>query len=166
GDENRDRRQGIALHQPLEVLILGKAGLLPDLGNRADQQDRVERVQHEEIDEDQEIRRGHERGERAHAANSASAWAGNPSTMRATALASGCGPVSASSNALRPADPKRIRASAARRRTHQSGSPNAALTAGIVPASAIMPMERTACARTAHASSVTSRLSAATDSLC
>src|SRR5262249_42540791 len=160
-DENGDGRQRVALHQALEILVLREPRLLPDLGNREDEQDRVEGVQHQEIDQDREIGRGDDRGEHAHVANSASACSGSPSTILAMAPANGLAPVSASSRALRPWPPKRIRASAARSRTHHTLSCSAAVTSGSVPASAIMPSERTAWARTAQASSATRRVSAA-----
>src|SRR2546425_8766667 len=165
-DENRDRRQGVTLHQALEVFIFGQPCLLPDLWDRENQQHGIQRVQDEEVDEDSEVRGPDDGGERTHAANSASACAGNPRTSCAIARAKGSPPTSASSSALRPGAAKRISARAARKRTHQTSSCSAAFRSGSVLTSAIMPSERTACARTAHASSTASRLSAATDSRC
>src|SRR5467141_1358703 len=142
-DENRDRRQRVTLHQALEILVLGQPRLLPDLGDREDQQRGIERVQDQEVDQDCQIRGPDERGEHAHAANSASACAGRPKTIWAIARAKGSPPTSASSSALRPAAAKRIRARAPLNRTHHTLSRSAPFNSGSVLTSAIMPSERT-----------------------
>src|SRR5206468_5042127 len=165
-DENRDRRQRIALHQTLEILVLGETCLLPDLGDREDEQHGVERVQDQEIDQDRQVRGPDDSREHAHAANSARACAGRPRTIWAIARATGSPPTSASSSALRPAAAKRISARAPRKRTHHTLSRSAPFSSDSVLTSAIMPSDRMACARTGHPSSVASRLSAATDSRC
>src|ERR1043166_178593 len=127
GDQDRDGRKGIALHQPLEVIVFREPRLLPDLGYRENQEQRVERVERQEVHEDREVRVA---DEPAHAANSASAWGESPSTRRAMSRALGSAPTSAASSALRPAEPKRVRASPVRIRTHQSGSRSAACNSG------------------------------------
>src|SRR2546430_5008972 len=75
GDEDRDRRQGVALHQALEVLVLGQARLLPDLGDRQHQQQGVEGVEGEEVGQDHDVG---DSNQLAHAAYSARAWGESP----------------------------------------------------------------------------------------
>src|SRR5256885_4182503 len=75
GDQDRDRRQRVTLHQPLEVLVLGQPSLLPDLRDREHEQQRVERVEPEEVGEDEEIGR---LDDVRHAAYSARAWGERP----------------------------------------------------------------------------------------
>jgi len=65
---------------------------------------------------------------------------------------------------VRPAAPKRVRASPARNRTHQSPSRSASRTSGRVAGSATMPSERTAWARTGQMRSCARSRSAAIDS--
>src|SRR5256885_180665 len=163
GDQDRDRRQRVTLHQPLEVLVLGQPSLLPDLRDREHEQQRVERVEPEEVGEDEEIGR---LDDVRHAAYSARAWGERPRMSRAMSRASVCTPTSVSSSTFRPKAPKRVRARPARNRTHHSRSRSASRTSGSVAGSAIMPSERTACARICQASSCTRYPSAATDSLC
>src|SRR2546427_2931951 len=163
GDQDRDGRERVALHEALEVLVLGQPRLLPDLRDREHEQQRVERVEPEKVREDDEIRRLDDVG---HAAYSASACGERPRTRRAMSRASACAPTSASSSTLRPAVPNRVRARPARRRTHHSTSRSASRTSGSEVGSAIMPSERVACARIGQASSWTRKARAATDSAC
>src|SRR3989442_1275150 len=163
GDQDRDRRQRVTLHQPLEVLVFGQPRLLPDLRDREHEQQRVERVEPEKVGEDDQIGR---LDDVRHAAYSARAWGERPRISRAMSRASACTPTSVSSSTFRPKAPKRVRARPARSRTHPSRSRSASRTSGSFAGPAIMPSERTACARICHASSCTRYPSAATDSLC
>src|SRR5439155_15702212 len=90
-----DRGEGVALHDALEVVVVSKAGLLPDLGDREDHQDGVERVERQEVDQDALVR---DVDELSHAAYSASAWGDRPRTSRAIWRGRGAPPVSASSS--------------------------------------------------------------------
>ena len=71
--QDGDRRQRVALHQPLEILVLGESRLLPDLGDRENEEQRVERVENEEVHENGDVRRSHDSAQNVHAANSANA---------------------------------------------------------------------------------------------
>src|SRR3989449_2646784 len=161
GDEDGDRRQRVALHEPLEVFVLRQPGLLPDLGDREHEQERVEGIQHQEVEEDREVAAVNDG---AHAAYSASACGERPSTSRAMSRLAWCPPTSTASSTLRPAAPKRVSASPARKRTHQSLSRSASRTTGNVAGSAIIPSERTAWARTGQTRSCASSRSAAIES--
>src|SRR3989442_3387802 len=161
GDEDGDRRQRVALHEPLKVFVLRQPGLLPDLGDREHEQERIEGIQHQEEEQDGEVAPV---DDGAHAAYSANACEERPRTSRAMSRLGWCAPTSTASRTLRPDAPKRVRASPARSRTHQSPSRSASRTSCTVAGSAIMPSERMAWARTGQIPSRASSRSAATES--
>src|SRR5437016_1587868 len=125
GDEDGDRRQRVALHEPLEVFVLRQSGLLPDLGDREHEQERIEGIQHQEEEQDGEVAPVNDG---AHAAYSANACEERPRTSRAMSRLGWCAPTSTASRALRPDAPKRGRAAPARNRTHPSPSRSASRT--------------------------------------
>src|SRR2546427_12942455 len=100
------------IRRPPRSTLFPYTTLFRSLGDREHEQERIEGIQHQEEEQDGEVAPV---DDGAHAAYSANACGERPRTSRAMSRLGWCAPTSTASRTLRPAAPKRVRASPARK---------------------------------------------------